>query len=220
MRSRRFSTANKKYLTYLKSKEWRAKRDRVIERCGNVCEHCGHYPVAEIHHLTYDRVFREELDDLQGLCVYCHTFMHHKWADDGEAEYERDVRRREELDRLVAPARAEVARFEDRPEAYRRFTPDSFATHRELVTLLRQNPRIILTNHECDIKDVRYAKRKHESAVTFRVCWSRDGDSGWTRVKSAEDLLYPGKLVLDAERGLWVKIDDVRWFVRRYGVNS
>lgn len=40
-----------------------------------VCEQCGYEPYKpclQVHHKTYDRIFREELDDLILLCPKCH----------------------------------------------------------------------------------------------------------------------------------------------------
>ena len=67
---------NEEYLEYLRSKAWKTLRKSVIERCNDCCERCGKRAVDEIHHLTYDRVYKETLDDLQGLCRDCHAFMH------------------------------------------------------------------------------------------------------------------------------------------------
>src|SRR5262249_54111979 len=67
---------NERYLRYLDSREWKAKRVAVKERCNNVCERCHRYLVDEVHHLTYERVYKERLEDLQGLCAPCHAFLH------------------------------------------------------------------------------------------------------------------------------------------------
>jgi hypothetical protein len=65
-----------KYYEYLETSEWKLKRLDVIARCHNICERCGSSTVEAIHHLTYDRVFNEDLRDLQGLCKPCHAFIH------------------------------------------------------------------------------------------------------------------------------------------------
>jgi 5-methylcytosine-specific restriction endonuclease McrA len=66
----------KKYLDYLASPEWKAKRKQVIERCRNVCECCWCDTVEDIHHITYKSVFHENLGDLVGLCRQCHKNVH------------------------------------------------------------------------------------------------------------------------------------------------
>ena len=87
---------------YLKSDEWKRKRDavmqramqsfmpaspvirRTVDRYGRViksiaverlpiCENDGCTNEAtQVHHLTYERIGKERLDDLQALCRKCH----------------------------------------------------------------------------------------------------------------------------------------------------
>lgn len=64
------------YEAYLRTPEWRAVRGLVFERCGGVCEICEESPAEEAHHLTYERIGREELSDLMGVCKPCHTLIH------------------------------------------------------------------------------------------------------------------------------------------------
>jgi hypothetical protein len=72
----RSSIMNERYIEYLNSKEWKAKLKAVKERCSNICERCHRYLVDDVHHLTYERVYNESLEDLQGLCAGCHEFLH------------------------------------------------------------------------------------------------------------------------------------------------
>jgi hypothetical protein len=65
-----------RYLAYLQSPEWKARRTAVLKRCGGNCERCRRYLVDEVHHLTYARVYHELTEDLQGLCKPCHRFLH------------------------------------------------------------------------------------------------------------------------------------------------
>jgi 5-methylcytosine-specific restriction endonuclease McrA len=64
------------YEAYLRSDGWRDLRRRVWRRCGGVCERCGREPMEHVHHLTYERVFDEHLDDLEGVCSWCHLCRH------------------------------------------------------------------------------------------------------------------------------------------------
>lgn len=65
------------YEYYLKSPEWAEKRKSVIERANGKCERCGETrPPLEVHHLTYQHIFDEPLDDLQLVCKGCHEFLH------------------------------------------------------------------------------------------------------------------------------------------------
>ena len=65
-----------KYYTYLLSKEWKLIRKKILSRDGNRCQWCGDYHSLHIHHLTYDRVYHEDLDDLITLCSQCHENYH------------------------------------------------------------------------------------------------------------------------------------------------
>lgn len=64
------------YAQYLASAEWAERRRKVLERCMFVCEACVSDMATEVHHLTYDRVGYEELDDLMGVCRACHGYFH------------------------------------------------------------------------------------------------------------------------------------------------
>jgi len=58
------------YHEYLQSPEWKALRAEKIKSTGGNCELCGLYigNGGECHHNTYERLFREELDDLTYCC--------------------------------------------------------------------------------------------------------------------------------------------------------
>jgi 5-methylcytosine-specific restriction endonuclease McrA len=64
------------YLAYLESVEWFRLRLKVGTRCKHKCERCQLWQMEEVHHLTYERVFQEQLEDLVGLCMACHKFIH------------------------------------------------------------------------------------------------------------------------------------------------
>jgi len=61
-----------RYNAYLNGPVWRAKRDAVMRRAGNLCEGCLNAKATEVHHLTYDHVFNEPLWDLRATCHTCH----------------------------------------------------------------------------------------------------------------------------------------------------
>jgi hypothetical protein len=50
-------------------------KDHVRARSGGVCERCRRRPHTQTHHLTYERVGHEDLEDLQGLCDLCHEYL-------------------------------------------------------------------------------------------------------------------------------------------------
>ena len=66
------------YSTYRKSPAWEALREKVFERCDNKCELCEKSQATEVHHLTYERIGKEELSDLLGVCRPCHELIHGK----------------------------------------------------------------------------------------------------------------------------------------------
>jgi 5-methylcytosine-specific restriction endonuclease McrA len=63
------------YQDYLASEEWQEKRREILTRDRFKCRHCGN-DATEVHHLTYVRIFREELDDLVSVCRNCHQDIH------------------------------------------------------------------------------------------------------------------------------------------------
>jgi len=68
--------AREAYQAYLKSPEWRRRRDLVMKRCNGVCEGCAAAPAVEVHHLTYEHVQNEFLWELVGVCKACHDRVH------------------------------------------------------------------------------------------------------------------------------------------------
>lgn len=79
---------NKQYRDYLQSPEWAEKKRACIERSKintgsdnqfGVCERCGYKPwkpILQVHHLTYERIFNEDLEDLLLICPSCHKQLH------------------------------------------------------------------------------------------------------------------------------------------------
>jgi len=82
-------TTKVNYKRYLASREWRLKRKEVIERAKGVCERCLDDDIANVHHLTYENVGNEPLDDLQGLCRGCHEYESGERDDDPRDEAKR-----------------------------------------------------------------------------------------------------------------------------------
>ena len=63
------------YKQYLASREWRVKRNEVIELNNGICERCASRPIQDIHHLTYERIGQERISDLMGVCRPCHEYL-------------------------------------------------------------------------------------------------------------------------------------------------
>ena len=62
------------YQKYMRSKEWKAKREEKLEACDHKCECEGgcYRKATQIHHLHYDTLGAESMEDLQALCPKCH----------------------------------------------------------------------------------------------------------------------------------------------------
>lgn len=63
------------YNRYLKSEAWQRKRQEVFARDNNKCLACG-APAEQVHHIRYDSVGYEPLDDLASVCEACHLHIH------------------------------------------------------------------------------------------------------------------------------------------------
>jgi hypothetical protein len=67
---------NERRQAYYCSLEWESLRQGVISRARGYCEQCQSEPICLVHHLTYARLYKEHLEDLQGLCEKCHHRLH------------------------------------------------------------------------------------------------------------------------------------------------
>lgn len=63
------------YSEYLQSEHWLETREQKLQQV-SLCEGCGKSRGLEVHHLTYERVGKEEMSDLQVLCATCHRRTH------------------------------------------------------------------------------------------------------------------------------------------------
>jgi hypothetical protein len=71
-----------KYQRYLCSEEWGRLRAAVKARANGICEYknCGMIG-THTHHLTYTRLYHEQLEDLQLLCEMHHDKVHGRKLD-------------------------------------------------------------------------------------------------------------------------------------------
>lgn len=67
-----------KYPAYLQTQEWKIKREEVFRRDNYLCQFCHHYSATQVHHLSYDNIFNEPLEDLVAICRTCHDKHHNK----------------------------------------------------------------------------------------------------------------------------------------------
>lgn len=63
------------YQSYLASREWSLLREQVRERSRNECERCWVAPQQAVHHMTYENVGHETLDELLAVCNPCHEWL-------------------------------------------------------------------------------------------------------------------------------------------------
>ena len=66
------------YKKYISSPEWRKKRVIILKRDNNMCVMCGSKENLNVHHLTYERLYEEDNDDLVTLCSKCHKDIHER----------------------------------------------------------------------------------------------------------------------------------------------
>lgn len=62
------------YQRYLKTPEWKDKRERVWRRDGYICTACGNAPATQVHHMagSYKYGRYVPLFLLQSVCTQCH----------------------------------------------------------------------------------------------------------------------------------------------------
>jgi len=64
------------YAKYIKSEEWKEKREERLFLDGYKCRFCGSAINIVVHHVTYDNVPNEDMTDLVSLCKTCHNKLH------------------------------------------------------------------------------------------------------------------------------------------------
>lgn len=98
---------------YYCSREWGLKKKAVHARADGICERCHRNPIAAVHHLTYIRLYREKLEDLQGVCFPCHEFIHGHIDEDPAYDSQPVPMPPAATDRLVAVPCARCGRVSD-----------------------------------------------------------------------------------------------------------
>lgn len=72
---------SKEFQKYTHSKNWKKLKFKIIERDGRKCTECASKPLNPVslipHHITYERVGHEFLEDLITLCRDCHSKVDH-----------------------------------------------------------------------------------------------------------------------------------------------
>lgn len=71
------------YKEYIKSTVWYQKRLARLKKDNYTCQKCGDTEFLEVHHLTYDNLGDEPIEDLICLCRACHQAIHDKYGKKG-----------------------------------------------------------------------------------------------------------------------------------------
>lgn len=64
------------YLQYIKSKEWREFRQIALKHYNYCCAACNAKENLEVHHIHYETLGNESVEDVQILCENCHKKLH------------------------------------------------------------------------------------------------------------------------------------------------
>ena len=73
---------------YMLSKEWQELRTLVFIRDNHTCQSCGSQSSLNCHHITYEDLGEESLDQLTTLCTTCHTELHNSLGYDRTTLYQ------------------------------------------------------------------------------------------------------------------------------------
>lgn len=63
-------------LEYMQSEKWRTLKFSRLMIAQYKCESCGSFHNLNLHHITYERLTQEILEDVAILCEVCHTKLH------------------------------------------------------------------------------------------------------------------------------------------------
>lgn len=73
-----FSSNFYKYTAYLQSVNWKNIREAALIRDMYCCQYCKSAIATEVHHLTYEHLGNELLEELISCCKSCHLKEHLK----------------------------------------------------------------------------------------------------------------------------------------------
>lgn len=77
---KRYAHNRQDYLDYLKSQQWREKKQIRFLLDKGTCQECGtklEFKESHCHHKTYRWLYEEPMEDLETLCRYCHIEIRH-----------------------------------------------------------------------------------------------------------------------------------------------
>lgn len=71
-----YAESKRRYGEYLRSPEWKERRDRIVKRDRSQCQSCASKSQLQVHHMTYERIGNENDGDLVTVCHACHQRIH------------------------------------------------------------------------------------------------------------------------------------------------
>jgi len=66
----------KEYNEYLRTADWKSRKEKFKKLWGNKCVMCGEEKGISMHHLNYDCLGKEKMQDIMPLCKKCHFDVH------------------------------------------------------------------------------------------------------------------------------------------------
>lgn len=72
---------------YMKSEMWQSKRLEVLRRDNHKCVVCNKKDNLDIHHISYENVGNESLDDLVTVCRKHHQLIHDRYGYDYHSRF-------------------------------------------------------------------------------------------------------------------------------------
>ncbi len=75
------------YKDYLQTKHWRIKKDQYKKEYECKCCMCESTKNLNLHHMTYENIGHENLNDLCYLCKDCHNALHKMLGDTKLSSY-------------------------------------------------------------------------------------------------------------------------------------
>jgi len=65
-----------RYEEYMQSREWQISLELLLCEHGKKCDLCPRTYELQVHHLNYERLGCERIEDVMVLCVRCHNDLH------------------------------------------------------------------------------------------------------------------------------------------------
>jgi len=190
-----------RYLKYLHSDAWQGLRAIVFMRCSNICEVCKLQPAEEVHHKTYENLFREPLDDLLGVCSYCHEKLHGLTEEGGDVVAER-WRALPESDEIKQRLEDELERFLNTQLSWKYWKAPSDAKTHDLRNEMTTSRRFLYGRWECELVGSNVSG--DDLSVRWRV--RVGGMANEIRLHNVAQRFRSGTLRLDCERQLFVDV--------------